>query len=334
VRGSYGSGFRAPALAQSYFNQTNIVFVNGAPLRTRVVSVNDPVAPLIGASSLRPEKSKNLSLGTVVDFHGLTASFDYYKIAIDNRLAASSIFQSTGLTNLLAANGFPGLGGVSYVTNAVDTTTRGFDITARYRQDLGDWGNLATTLGVNRNRTRFDRIAGTPPALAAVGITTPLFDLTQQVRFKNSTPSDKISLNLNWTFDRFTIGLTNTRYGKVSQMAATNRTPAQVAALIQGYDVRLVPSAPGSANSDIIQSFGADIVTDLEASYRLSDRLTLSAGASNLFDKYPDKVLATTAATVAAGTSGSDNVGTLPYAIIAPYGFNGRFLYAKIGYKF
>ena len=334
LRGSFGTGFRAPNLAQSYNTSSGISFVNGAPLKIRQIGVNDLIAPLVGASALKPETSKNLSLGVVFNTHALTATLDVYRIEVQDRIALSSNFQSTALTNLLAANGFPGIAAVSYETNAVDTTTKGVDLTMTYAHDFGSVGRLNATLAGNYNESDFDRIAGTPAALAGLGITAPLFDLTQQVRFTNSMPKDKVSLNLSWTYSRFTVSLTNTRYGEVAQVSLTGRTPAQVAALIPGYDVKLVPTAAGSANSDIIQYFGADIVTDLDVKFQLNEKITLSAGSSNLFDQYPDKQIASTAASVAAGTNGADNTGTLPYAYIAPYGFSGRFYYLKSVFKF
>lgn len=334
LRASYGTGFRAPALAQSFFSQTNINFVNGQPLAVKIVAVNNPVATLAGASPLKPEKSKDLSVGLVFSRGPFSATLDAYRIEITNRIAISSNFQGAALTNYLTANGFPGISSVAYLTNAVDTTTEGFDVTARYRADLGDAGMLTATLAANHNRSSFDRIAGTPAPLAAIGVTTPLFDLTQQVRLTQSMPKDKETLNLDWSRGKWRVNLTNTRYGKVAQVALTGRTPAQVAALIPGYDVTLVPSAPGSANSDIIQRFRADIVTDLDVAYMLTDKVTLTVGALNLFDKYPERQIASTVASVAAGTNGADNNGIFPYAYIAPYGTNGRFLYVKASYRF
>ena len=60
----------------------------------------------------------------------------------------------------------------------------------------------------------------------------------------------------------------------------------------------------------------------------------ISVGADNLLDVYPDKNIASTAASVAAGTNGSDNNGTFPYAYISPFGVNGATLYAKLKVKF
>ncbi len=118
---------------------------------------------------------------------------DVYSIEVQDRIALSSNFQSTALTNLLAANGFPGIAAVSYETNAVDTTTKGVDLTVTWSHDFGSAGALSATLGgETTTKPEFDRIAGTPAALTALGITAPLFDLTQQVRFTNSMPKDKV----------------------------------------------------------------------------------------------------------------------------------------------
>jgi outer membrane receptor protein involved in Fe transport len=103
---------------------------------------------------------------------------------------------------------------------------------------------------------------------------------------------------------------------------------------VEPFPALFVPSAPNSANRDIIQKFGADIVTDLDVGYQLTDNLDVMAGAANVFDQYADRQIASTAATVAAGTNGSDNNGIFPYAYIAPYGTSGRILYVKGTYKF
>ncbi len=334
LRGTVGSGFRAPALAQSFYSQSDFTFVNGQLLKVRIVSVNDPVAPLIGAKPLKPEKSDNLSVGLVFNRGGLSATVDAYRIKLKDRIVISSNFQSTALTNFLASQGFSGIAAASYLTNGVDTTTKGVDVTLRYHHDLGDLGSLTATLAANVTETTFDRIDGAPPEIAAFGITAPLVDLTQQIRLAKSTPQDKETVNLTWKRDRWTVNATATRYGEVEQVSLTNRTPAQVAALIPGYTVRLSPTAPGSANRDLVQTFRADIIFDLDVKFDVTEQASVTAGVANLFDRYPEHQIASTAASVAAGTNGADNAGIFPFAYIAPYGVGGRFYYVKAAYRF
>lgn len=334
LRGSYNTGFRAPALAQSGYNASNTLILNGTQAIVRVAAVDNPAARLAGATDLKPEKSRNVSVGAVFEAQGVTATLDAYRIKVRDRIAISSTFQDTRLTNFLAANGQSGFAALSFLTNAVDTRTQGIDLVVNYRHRFGDGSRFSGTLAGNYNKTRFDRIAGTPAPIAALGITTPLFDLTQQLRFSDSLPRDKVTLDLNYARGPFTLSVTNTRYGKVSTVALLNRTPAQVAALVRGYDVQQVPAASNAANSDIIQRFGAKVLTDVELGWQATPALRLSAGAQNLFDVYPDENIASTIASVAAGTNGSDNAGTQPYNAISPFGFNGRSVFVRAGLAF
>ena len=334
IRGSFSTGFRAPHLAQSYFGSSTTNFINGAPVLIRNLPTQSAAAQLIGASALKPEKSKNLSAGIVYKQGGLTITADAYQIKLKDRIVQSTVFQHSRVTTLLAANGITGIGAASYLTNAIDTTTRGFDITATDKFDLGSLGSLSVLLAGNYNKTKLDHVAGTPPALAALGITTPLFDLTQQVRITDSQPRSKVVANLNWTLGDFSFGVTNTYYGRVSAVAFTTLTPAQIAALTPGYDVTLVPVSATSPNSQVIQHFKGKLITDIQASYDITPAVTLTGGINNLFDIYPTENLRSTVASVAAGTNGSDNGGTFPYNAISPFGFNGMSFFASASFRF
>ena len=333
LRASVGSGFRAPHLAQSNFSNTSVNFLNGLPVLVRLLPVSDPSAVLLGATALKPEKSLSESAGFVFDRGNFLVSVDAYHIDIDDRIAISSTFQDVRVTNLLAANGNPGIAAVSYLTNAVDTETVGVDLTAQYKLDLAQMGILTVTGGANYNHTTFNHIAPTPAPLLALGIATPLFDLTQQIRFTNSSPRDKYILGFNWEWQRVHVAFNNVRYGKVESVAFASLTQARIAAVTPGFDVRLAPTDPASASSQVIQSFSAKIISDLEVGYQVTDNLTLSIGVNNLFDIYPDKNIASTVQSVTAGTNGSDNAGIFPYNYVSPWGWNGRFIYMKAGFR-
>lgn len=334
LRGSFNTGFRAPALAQSGYNASNTLILNGTQAVVRVASVNTAAARLAGATDLKPETSRNISVGTVFKSGGFTFTLDAYRIKVRDRIAISSTFQDARLTSYLAANGQSGFAALSYLTNAVDTNTRGVDLVANYRHRFGDGSQFSGTLAGNYNKTTFDRIAGTPAPIAALGITTPLFDIVQQLRFSDSLPRDKVVLDLNYTRGPFSISVTNTRYGRVSTVALQGKTPAQVAALVNGYTVSTVASAGSNTNRDIIQTFGARILTDIELGWQATRALRLTVGAQNLFNVYPDENIASTVASVAAGTNGADNAGTQPYNAISPFGFNGRSVFARAAMSF
>jgi iron complex outermembrane receptor protein len=328
LRGSYSTGFKAPHLSQSYTSTTTINFTNFVPTTVRLLPVDNAAARALGAQDLKPAKSRNASVGFVYTQGPVSLTVDAYEVTIKDRLALSTQFASAALTGRLAALGFPGIDAVQFMTNAIDTTTRGVDLTGAWRIVQGPRGSVDANFAANYNKTRFDRIAGTPAPLTALGISAPLFDLTQQVRVTESTPKDKFSLGLNWRGGDWRAGLNATRYGKVATVASTSLTPARIAALTPGYDVRLEPTAPASANSQVVQTFDAKWITDLSTSVKVG-RVSLSAGINNVFDVYPDRNLASTTASVAAGTNGSDNAGIFPYPYISPFGYSGRGYFVK-----
>jgi iron complex outermembrane receptor protein len=334
LRASVSTGFRAPHLAQSWFATSSSTVVNGVLVASRLLAVSDPVAKVLGASPLRPEESINQSAGFVFTHGRFSVSLDAFRIRVRDRIALSSNFTGAAVTNLLASAGFPNIGTANFMTNAVDTDTRGAELVLRYRQPLREYGHLTATLGAMRNTSEFDRISPAPKPLTDLGITIPLFDLTQQVRFTTSQPRDKYILGLDWDWGKWSVNLTNIRYGEVESVAFTSLTPARIAAVTQGYRYRLAPTAPASGNFQVIQRFDPKIITDLELSYRFTPRLTLSAGANNLFDIQPTRNFPSTAASVAAGTNGADNFGTQPYNYVSPFDWNGTTLFAKATWKF
>ena len=110
---------------------------------------------------------------------------------------------------------------------------------------------------------------------------------------------------------------------------------AQVAALTPGYNVGFEPAIPGSAagNQQVIQTFSAKWITDLDVTYRFSKQLSASLGVNNLFNIYPSENIRSR---VVGGVaySGSDNVGIFPYSSVSPFGFNGASYYGKVSWKF
>jgi len=74
------------------------------------------------------------------------------------------------------------------------------------------------------------------------------------------------------------------------------------------------------------------VVTDASVSYRFFGRVTLSAGADNVFDVYPDEQ--SDPGNVATGYAGNANFGMNPYNGISPFGFNGRFIWGRVSYGF
>ncbi len=341
LRASISTGFHAPALAQQYFSSTSSRTLNNAVsglpeyVLVRTAPVDSVEARALGARALEPEQATNLTAGLTWGIGGLSASLDVYRIDIDDRIFLSSNFVdaagSNAIRNYLAALGSPGVTSVRYFSNAADTRTTGIDASARYRWELADYGRLTATLGYNRNKTELTRVASTPAELSALGVRTPLFDITERTRVESGQPRDNLTVALAWDIGRWGINLGTHRYGRIEAVAATNQSAANVALFAQGSTrFRTLPTeAGGAGNLDVIQRLEASWVTDLDISFRASDALIVVIGANNLFNTYPTRNIATT-----TQVSGADTFGVFPYSELSPYGWSGTYYYARLETRF
>ena len=308
LRGTYSNGFRAPSLAQEYYtittaNQLLVTQPNGTQTTQQLVQtgtfpVDSAAARILGAQPLKPERARNLSIGAQWQpIRNWTTSVDVYRIDIDDRVVFSSNLQLAGkkdLNNALAAQNVYA-GAARYFTNAVDTRTKGVDVVSTYRQDWTAAARTDFTFGYNHNDNEVRHVAANPAQLTAQVLT--LVDRQTINRLTVGSPRDKFSLSADTTFDKYDLRATTTRYGRFT-------VPQNNAALDQTYDPAWI--------------------LDLAATVRPAKDWRVTLGIDNATNRYPAQV-----------TSASNlNVnGTQPYTIWSPYGFNGRFYYAKVGYS-
>jgi iron complex outermembrane receptor protein len=343
LRGSAGTGFHAPALAQQYYSSTSsrTLVVGGVPeyVLVRTAPVTSPEARLLGAKDLEPEESTSYSFGGTWqgDVAGgrLSASVDAYRIDIDDRIALSSNFVDTGastaIRTFLANNGLPGVSSVRYFANVGDTRTEGFDVSARWRYETDRWGSVTLTGGYNRNETEVTRLAPTPVELTNLGVTTPLFDITEVTRTQKGQPRDNLQLGGTWDFGNLSVTLRAQRYGEVQQLILTNQSAANVTVFRQGATpFRTLPTQAGAAgNFDVVQILEPVVLTDLSVEYRFTDAVAVEVGANNIFNEYGTKNIASTPA-----VQGGDTFGAFPYSEYSPFGWSGAFGYARLKVSF
>jgi iron complex outermembrane receptor protein len=101
--------------------------------------------------------------------------------------------------------------------------------------------------------------------------------------------------------------------------------------------------SPGSASpvsGDPLTAYGPDDIflgakwiTDLELRVKPMERLSLAIGADNLFDVYPDRSPFGARPTSVGGFYPA-NQQYIPFSIFSPFGFNGRYLYARASIEF
>ncbi len=284
LRGSVSTGFRAPTVGQANIQNTTTAFVDGRLQNVGTYPVNHPLAALKGAQELKPEKSFNVSAGTVVDVGTLSVTVDYYRVAVRDRIARGAQIPLTQSDIDFAKTlGFNDIFRVAYYANAFDTTTQGFDIVATYPMRFAG-GNTLWTFTGNYNRTEVTDI-NNPEAIDAKRVT-----------------------QLEKTLPLFRMTLTGDH----------RQGPWRFLGRVYMYDGFTEFTTDGGNNTRV--DAGPQWLVDLETSYTMKNGLTVSAGAQNLFDSYPDRSN--------PGVSGTK------YPEYSPYGFNGGYYYLRALYAF
>lgn len=296
MRGTVSTGFRAPSLAQQIYSSTSQTSVNGQLFDYRNVAVNSDVAKALGATTLKPEKSTNYSIGlTLQPTDNTNITLDAYQIVIKDRIAQTGYLGGTPqISAILAAAGLNPNQAVTYFTNALDTTTRGVDLVGDYRQDIGAYGSLKYSAGFNWNTTQIDSIHASTVAAQALGPDGG-YDRQRQGNLKYGLPQSKLLLGTTWTYDKVETSLNLTRYGSYTEYGT-----AEI------YD----------------RNFAPTWITDLNIDYHLTKAVTLNAGANNLFNKYPKR------------TDLVSSSGGFPYGTFSPYGTTGGYWYTGVTYTF
>ena len=205
------------------------------------------------------------------------------------------------------------IAGARFFINGVETTTTGVDVVLRYvlRTDAA----VDFTLVGNKNDTDVTRVPSTS-VLAALNPAPPLFARVNTVAFEKGTPDSKITASVDWStlhaYGSWGMALKATRYGEVVEPGvAVGDEPVDL------RDLRLSPSW----------------VLDLSLTGEfMNDTLSLSIGADNLLDQYPDRTPIARPAP-GGGTVNLDPTNALAFSRYSPYGFNGRFVYARMEYR-
>ena len=262
IRGSLSTGFRAPSLAQIYYNLKFTNFVGGQALESLLSPNNSPVTASFGIGPLKEEKAFNAALGFTAKFGQFTATIDGYYIAVKDRIVLTGNFDAPQIPNVEAAQFF---------ANGADTKTTGLDVILSWKTNIGEDSSFGATFLGNFNDMKIDKVLnGSLDEQTFFGERDKAFLLA-------SAPDSKLSLNLNYNKNWFDAGLTFTRFSEVQLL---------------DFQMFEDPADYGGFNQQIIaatDTYEAKMVTDLNLGFRLSENLKLNAGSNNLFNVYPDQ---------------------------------------------
>ncbi len=326
LRGTVNNGFRAPTLAEEFYSSTNV----GPTTAYIQLPPDSPAAAALGLGHLQPEKSIDYSLGLVWrPLPHMSTTLDLYQITITNRIVGSGsvagaingVVQPGGaaINNAIAiySGGTDvidpdvlktGSYGINIFANGIDTRTRGadlvFDFPYEYKYAHVTWSITATY-----NDTTITKPGTTPAPL----VPNVLYDQEAYSELTTATPKYVINLGALIAVEKLSINVVEKIFGPSSD-----------------YE-----NDDGDNPSGNFQYFkneiGVTAITNLDIAYGFTDHLTLSIGATNLFNKFPNKLNSNI---LNREIAAQDNAAVTQYPLFSPFGINGGFYYGKVLYKF
>jgi len=287
-RGAFSTGFKAPTLGQSNVRNVTTAFgTDGQLIDRATLPPTDPVSQLKGGEQLTPEESESITFGVVADFeNGLFITADYYNIELTDRISTASGIALTeeDIATLLAQgiNDASSFSEISFFTNDFDTTTEGVDVVANYAMEMMG-GETKFSLAYNWTSTEVDRASEN------------ISDFRIRM-LEDNLPAVRYSATANHTNGDWRFLARLNYYGSI-------------------FEDHLDSALP-------IDKVGSEFTVDLEVAYNFTEEFTVTVGAKNAFDEYPDEN------TQYAGIAGS------LYPTTSPIGINGGFYYLRGVYTF
>jgi iron complex outermembrane receptor protein len=300
VRASVGNGFRAPSMQQRFFAGTQSF--RGMALTQGIFSNNSNVTKAFGIPSLAPERSVNLGGGFTSKLsHNISLTVDGYWIQIKNRIVLSGVFRKENPDVAVILGNYPNIDLVQFYTNAINTRTHGIDVVLN-----GSWNINKTTLGItlaanfNRNAI-FGPIKTTDKITDTARYTNTLFGFEERTTLEKDQPGEKIILSAIVNKGKFGFTCRNTLFG--------NTGSAEITA---------------DPTDTLYEFFSPKIITDISISYTPKSFLTITAGANNIFDVYPDRLQ--------HYYDTSDGISVYSDAA-SPFGYNGGYYFVSMAFN-
>lgn len=315
LRSTVSTGFRAPSLAEAYYSATQV-----SPTTATVFLPNYASATrLLQIDQLKPEKSRNLSIGAVfTPSSRITASVDAYQIWIKDRILRTGSLVGTSGTSTLSAlvNQAIALNGnalpasvtttqVSTFLNGGDSRTRGVDVVFTLAGEQTDFGKVDWSVSGNYNETRLSKLKQ-----AATGVSTgALVNRESASALEQGAPAYRLSLGGVLRKGAWTVDLRENLHGPIA----------------------FYTSVTSSGTTTFYKNRqSAKFTTDIDVNYAFDKAWSVSVGASNLFGNRPDELNAA----YRQKLNDTNSVNVAPYSGISPIGINGGYYYARANYKF
>ncbi len=314
LRAATSSGFRAPSLHQIYFSRTSTIFTldangNSVPQEVGIFNNISRAAKLLGIPELKEEISQNFSAGLTAKIPeaGLRITLDAYQVNIDDRVVLTGQFgpENQELANILEQAGATR---AAFFANAIDTKSQGLDAVISHSMNFGTQGHvLRNDLAATFSKTTREGDIKASDVLERGGLVGTYFDQTARIYLEQAVPRTKITLSHSLDLGIVNFYLRNTYFGETTE--ATN-------AGIFDNDLKLIDNSVDPYND-------AKIITDLSIGFDATDNLSITVGANNLLDVYPDEADPT-----------FQSSGRFVYSRRSPqFSYGGRHIFARLAFS-
>ncbi len=294
IRSSFSTGFRAPSLAQKYYNLTFTNFIGDVPTESLLVANNSSIARIFNIDKLKEEVAKNFSLGFTSRIgNNFKASLDTYIVYIEDRIILSGNFDASILEF--------GIDNVQFFANGVNTKTTGIDFLLHWQNKIGI-GTFSFDFSGNINHMNITEIKN------KMLDKETFFGKREQQFLLASAPNSKFNVGLNYDFKKFKSSINFTRFSEIKLIDW--QLSQDLSNFNNSEQERL------EAATDIYQP---KITTDLHVSYQLNTKINAQLGVNNLFNIYPTEQ---NSFTDSGGLWDATQMGT-----------NGSFYYTKLNIK-
>lgn len=307
IRGSVNRSFRAPALAQTHYsNFSQISFDgDGSSIVSPTLPIRDArVQSAFGIENLTPETSFDVALGATAKLGDLKLTLDVYQVAVDDRIFLAQVAGAD--FSEFSTSGFDD---INFFTNAINTTTQGLDFVASYRKAFAENHNLSLNLAVNLNQTEIDELNPTDELKSFIA-----FDRTNNgsdffIYLVEGTPRSKVIFSPSYRKGAFSVLARISNFGEVSEPRLRYNAD------IDEWD----DNPPGGGEPQVLS---AKSIVDLSVTGHINNKLSLTLGANNLFDVYPDML-----------QEGQVRGEVIYSRRVNQFGTNGRFLNLTLNYN-
>ncbi len=249
LRSSVSTGSRAPTMGQASVSNTQTSVSDGQLTQVLTLPPVNPVSQLLGATELSPEESTSFTFGSVYESGSFFASFDYYFIAVEDRIALSDNRAPTnGERVALTAAGVANvdlIGEVNFFTNDFGTETEGVDLVIAYTMELLA-GSSEFKLAYNWNHTTVDKFT----------------DITGAYKVRlleDGLPNNRATFTFSQVWDKWSTFVRGNYYGEYWAVHVGWDRTATIADRV--------------------------VTVDAEINYQINEQFSIAMGGQNVFDQ-------------------------------------------------